>query len=308
MNTIRHYLRLQFSLLNRHISEFGLVPWLGYLLSFGLFIGFSFFIYSRTEYAPYLLLFGAFSVLLNIGERSRNDFLKSIFSAEKYRAIRLIENSIIALPFLITLSIKSDYWVAFITMLGAALMAFIQFSSWSNFTQPSPFGRWPFEFTAGFRKTFYLHLFAYFLTIMGIWVNNFNLGIFSLLVVFVVCLTYYSELEADYYIWIHAQKPKGFLWHKIKTSLFYSSILSLPICGALCGFYPHYSHIILAVQILGYSYLSCFILARYAAFPHPISLPQSILFAVCFVMPPLLLLVIPFFYRQSSQKLTRILS
>lgn len=112
-----------------------------------------------------------------------------------------------------------------------------------------------------------------------------------------MCLTYYSELEADYYIWIHAQKPKGFLWHKIKTSLFYSSILSLPICGALCGFYPHYSHIILAVQILGYSYLSCFILARYAAFPHPISLPQSILFAVCFVMPPLLLLVIPFFYH-----------
>ncbi|MCC6726896.1 MAG: ABC transporter permease [Saprospiraceae bacterium] len=307
MSNISHYFSLQFKLVNRHLSEFGLVPWLGYLLSGVLFTGLSLFLYYKTEYAPYLLLLGALGAALNMGDRSRNDFLKSIFKIKKYRTIRLLENSAIALPFLIILLIKGDYWIAFATIAGAIAMAFIQIGRSSNFTLPTPFGRWPFEFTAGFRKTFYLHLFAYFLTIMGIWVNNFNLGIFSILVVFVVCLTYYGELEADYYIWVHSQKSKSFLWHKIKTALLYSSLLSLPITGVLCGFYPQFFHIILAVQLLGYSYLSCFILAKYAAFPHPISLPQSILFAVCFAMPPLLLLVIPYFYRQSTQKLTCIL-
>ncbi len=190
---------------------------------------------------------------------------------------------------------------------GAAILAFLQFKLATNFTLPTPFYRWPFEFATGFRKTFYLHLFAYFLMLMSVLVDNFNLGIFSLLLVLVVCLTYYSELEADYYVWINAQKPKGFLGHKIKTALIYSSILSLPIIVALCGFYPHYAHIILGFQLLGYSYLTAFILAKYSAFPHQMGLPQSIVLAICFTMPPLLLLVIPIFYRQSTNKLNRIL-
>jgi hypothetical protein len=305
---MRHYFKLQLTLINRHISDFGLRPVLGYLLAFVLFIGLSLALFIKTDFAQYLYLLAAISFLLNLGERSRNEFLKSIFKAGEYRKIRLLENAIIASPFVLFLVYQSCFWAALALVGGAAILAFLQFKAASNFTLPTPFYRWPFEFTSGFRKTFYLHLFAYFLTLMAVLVDNFNLGIFSLLVIFVVCLTYYGELEVDYYIWIHAQKPKGFLWNKIKTALLYSSMLSLPITGVLCGFYPLYTHIILAVQLLGYGYLSCFILAKYAAFPHPISLPQSILFAVCFAMPPLLLLVIPYFYRQSTQKLNRILA
>ncbi len=304
---MRHYFKLQLTLINRHISDFGLRPAIGYLLAFVLFIGLSLALFIKTSFAQYLYLLMVISFLLNLGERSRNEFLKSIFKAGEYRKIRLLENAIVALPFVLFLVYKTCYLSALATAVCAAILAFLQFKAISNFTLPIPFSRWPFEFTAGFRKTFCLHLFAYFLTFMAVLVDNFNLGVFSLLVVFVVCLTYYGELEADYCIWIHAQKPKGFLWTKIKTALLYSSILSLPITGVLCGFYPQYTHIILAVQLLGYGYLSCFILGKYAAFPHPISLPQSIMFAVCFAMPPLLLLVIPFFYRQSTQKLTRIL-
>jgi hypothetical protein len=305
---MRHYFKLQLTLINRHISDFGLRPALGYMLAFVLFIGLSLALFIKTSLAQYMYLLAAISFLLNLGERSRNEFLKSCFKEGEYRKLRLLENAFIALPFMFFLIYESCYLAALALAGCAPILAFMQFKVVSNFTLPTPFARWPFEFATGFRKTFYLHLFAYFLTLMAILVDNFNLGIFSLLVVFVVCLTYYAELEADYYIWIHAQKPKGFLWNKIKTALLYSSILTLPITGVLCGFYPHYFHIILAVQLLGYGYLSCFILAKYAAFPHPISLPQSILFAACFAMPPLLLLVIPYFYRQSTQKLNRILA
>lgn len=307
MNPIRHYFQLQLSLVNRHISEFGLPPWLGYLLSAVLFVGLSFFIYFRTEYAPYFLLFGAFSFLSNIGDPSRNDFIKSIFKTTTFRKIRMLENSIIALPFLMILLIKGDYWIAFAMAMGAVLMAFVQFGRSSNFTLPTPFSRWPFEFTVGFRKTFIFHLLAYFLTFMAVMVGNFNLGIFSLILVFMICLTYYGELEADYYTWIHAQKPTGFLWHKIKIGLLYSTMLTLPTAVPLCLFNPEYWHIILAFQLLGYSYLTTFILAKYAAYPNNLGLPQSILLALSFTMPPLLLLVAWLFYRQSTRKLQTIL-
>jgi hypothetical protein len=307
MNPIRHYFQLQFTLLNRHISEFGLVPWLGYLLSILLFSGLSFFLYYRTEYAPYLLVFGAFSAVLNMGERSRNDFLKSIFKSEEYRKIRLFENGIIAIPFLIILLVKGDYWMALATAAGSILMAFVQFGRSSNFTLPTPFRRWPFEFSMGFRKTFSFHLLAYFLTFMAISVGNFNLGVFSLVLVFMVCLTYYSEVEVTYYVWVHAQQPTSFLWLKIKTGLLYSSMLSLPVAITLCFFNPGYWHIILAFQLLGYAYLSTLILAKYSAFPSSMGLPQSILLALCFTMPPLLLVAAWLFYRQSTRRLQPIL-
>ncbi len=307
MNPIRHYFQLQFTLLNRHISEFGLVPWLGYVLSVGLFIGLSFFLYYRTEYAPYLLLFGTFGAVLNLGERFRNDFIKTTYKTAECKKIRLLENSIIALPFLIILVVKKDYLAALATMLGAILMAFIQFSRSSNFTLPTPFNRCPFEFAVGFRKTFFFHLLAYFLVFMAITVGNFNLGVFSLILVFMVCLTYYSEMEATYFVWVHAQQPKLFLWNKIKTGLLYSTVLSLPIAVSLILFKPEYTHIIITFQLLGYAYLATFILAKYSAFPKNIGLPQSILLALCFTMPPLLLVAASLFYRQSTRSLQPIL-
>jgi hypothetical protein len=303
MKPIRHYFQLQFSLLNRHISEFGLVPWLGYLLSALLFVGLSFFIYYRTVYAPYLLLFGAFSALLNMGERSRNDFLKTIYPISEYRKIRLFENGIIALPFLIILLVKSDYWVALSMALGAIMLAFVQFGRSGNFTLPTPFWHWPFEFAVGFRRTFLFHLLAYFLAFMAIMVGNFNLGVFSLVLVFMVSLTYYSEMEATYYVWINAQSPKSFLWNKIKTGLIYSTLLSLPIVIAVSLFNQEYIPIILAFQLLGYAYLTTIVLAKYSAFPNNMGLPQSILLALSFTMPPLLLFAVWHFYRQSTRKL-----
>ncbi|MCB0519275.1 MAG: ABC transporter permease [Lewinellaceae bacterium] len=307
MNPIRHYFQLQFTMLNRHISEFGLPPWLGYLLSGVLFVGLSFYLYYQTGYAPYLLLFWAFGFMANMGDRNRNDFLKSCYKAPEYRAIRLLENGIIALPFLMVLSIKGDYWVALAVIAATLILAFRQIGRGSNYTLPTPFHRWPFEFAVGFRKTFIFHILAYFLAFMAVKSGNFNLGIFSLVLVFVICLTYYQDMEVAYYVWAHAQQPKVFLWNKIRTGLFYSTILSLPIAATLCLLKPGYWHIILVCQILGYAYLATVVLAKYSAFPKNIGLPQGVLLAMCFLLPPLLLLAAGWFYRQSAKKLQTIL-
>jgi hypothetical protein len=50
-------------------------------------------------------------------------------------------------------------------------------------------------------------------------------------------------------------------------------------------------------------YLTTVILAKYAAYPNEIDLVQGIIMAICLVMPPLLIVVIPFFANQSANKL-----
>jgi len=46
--------------------------------------------------------------------------------------------------------------------------------------------------------------FAYFLTIMGISVGNFNLGVFSLLVIFLTSFSFYTQPDSQFYVWIAA--------------------------------------------------------------------------------------------------------
>ncbi len=96
---MQHYFTLQLTLINRHISDFGLRPALGYLLAVVLFIGLSAALFLKTSFAQYLYLLALISFLLNLGERSRNEFLKSCFKDKAYIRIRLLENAIVALPF-----------------------------------------------------------------------------------------------------------------------------------------------------------------------------------------------------------------
>ena len=60
-------------------------------------------------------------------------------------------------------------------------------------------------------------------------------------------------------------------------------------------------------QALGYCYLLTVILAKYSAYPKKINLPQGILLALSLAMPPLLLVLVPFFYIQSKNRLKEIL-
>lgn len=303
MNPVRHYFQLQFTLLNRHIKAFGLPPWLGYLLSLLLFAGFSLFLFYRTEYAPYLLALGGGSLLINLSGHNRNDFLKSCYKTRLYRIIRLLENSLAIFPFLIVLWIKNSHWIAAATAVGAVLLVFVQMRWDNRFTLPTPFYRWPFEFAVGFRKTVLFLLLAYFLVVMAVAVGNFNLGVFALILVFLICLGFYADMETNYYVWVHSQQPSGFLWHKIKIALRYASLLTLPIAATLCLFQPANWHLVLVFQLMGYAYLSTFVLAKYSAFPQNMGIPQSILLAMSFTMPPLLVVAAWYFYRQSTRKL-----
>jgi hypothetical protein len=176
-----------------------------------------------------------------------------------------------------------------------------------NFTIPTPFYKKPFEFTVGFRNTFYIFPIAYILTCIAISVDNFNLGIFSLLLVFLVAFSFYTQPENEYFVWSFALTPKQFIIEKIKTALLFTSIVSLPIVLTLCFFYYTNIDALIAFYIIGCIFLITIISAKYSAYPDQINLPEGIIIAICISFPPLLLVFAPYFYLKAIKKLQRYL-
>jgi hypothetical protein len=142
---------------------------------------------------------------------------------------------------------------------------------------------------------------------LGISVGNFNLGVFSLLLIFFLATTYYTSPEKEYFVWIYKLTPRGFLIDKIKTALWFSTLLCLPVTIALCFFFLKNIHIVLGLQVLCYLYLATMILAKYSRFPGQVNLPEIGIMALSIWFPPILLGIIPYFYIKSVKRLQEIL-
>jgi len=295
-------------MLNRQLKAFGLLPIVGYILAIIIFVGISMYLFYKTEYAPYIYAFFALSPLSLLSETKRNDFLKNCFVQKDYGVVRLIENSIVALPFIVFLVYQQEFLIALISLIIAFLMARIHFNNQLNYTIPTPFYKKPFEFTVGFRTSIGMFIFAYFLTFMSISVGNFNLGIFALLLVFFTTFSFYFQPDSQFYVWIFSTTSKAFLWEKMKIALVYSTLLALPILISLSYYFPDKLRLLLLFQLLGIIYLWTIILAKYAAFPAAMNVIESIFISLSVVFPPFLLFVIPFFYKKSVRKLDGVLT
>jgi len=304
---MKFYFSLQFKMFNRQLSDFGLLPIIGYLLSVIAFIGLSYILFYATEYASYLYILIAIGIISKLSDPSRNDFLKNSFSLKKYFQLRLLENLIVVIPFILFMIYKAQYLNAGAILISSGLIAFIDINNKFSYTIPTPFFRYPFEFIVGFRNTFFIFIGNYFLTFMAITVGNFNLGFFSILLVFIICMTFYSNPEREYYVWIFSIDPNKFLYRKIKTAILFSTLLTFPILLSMSFFFPEKIGIMLIFQCIGYFYLSTIILAKYSDFPNKMNFTQVILFALGCVFPPFLLFLIPLFYSQSVYSLNKIL-
>lgn len=307
MTTINQYFRLQFSMLKRQLIDFGFNPILGLILIFTAFTGLSFYLFNQLAYANYCYVLIALSVVFKYSESNRNDFLKFNFSKKTYFTIRILENVITVVPFLIFLCFRQEFYPLLFLVLFSTSITLINIQKQSSLTIPTPFYKKPFEFIVGFRNCIILFLLAYFLTAIAVAYNNFNVGLFALMLVFLVCLSFYTQTENDFYVWIYKLNAKAFVLHKIKTAILFSTLICLPITLVLLFFFQTNIRAIIGFQTLGYCYLLTIILAKYSCYPQKMSLPQSLLLAVGVTMPPILLVLIPFFYFKSQQQLKEIL-
>lgn len=292
---------------NRWLKDSGFAPLLAYItLPIGFF-ALSIYLFSKTEYAEYAYLFFAMTLIVRLSETRRMEFLEICFGNRQMKIIRMIENFICAIPFLCFLLYKQLFVSAGLLILLTAMLAMVNFRTTLHVTMRTPFSKTPFEFSTGFRNTFYLFLVAYLLTIIAIVASNFNLGVFAMLLVFATILGYYSKPEHEYYVWVHNTNPRHFLLGKIKTALLFSASLALPIALVLSIFFYRNISMILLFYIVGWAFLIAMIVAKYSAYPSEMNIPHIIILAICLWFPPSLLILIPYLFRKSENKLASLL-
>lgn len=304
---MKNYFYLQYKIINRSFVEFGIPVFIGYLIILGGFFIGTEKLFQQVDYANLIYIVLYAGLTLQLSNFDRNRFLQLCFSQEKYFKLRLIENYVLALPFVAFLIYKQNYLVITFILVLAAILSFIKFDAVFQKTIPTPFSKKPFEFAIGFRKTFYVFAIVFFVLIKAIDVSNLNLGIFSIVACFAIIFSYYSFPENSYYVWNFGLTPKEFLWNKIRISLQYSSYLVVPFVAILCFFFFKEFESILIFTFLGYLFTIAGVLAKYSAYPEKMNVVQGVFLAFSLYFPPLLVVVIPIFYFQAIKNLKRIL-
>jgi hypothetical protein len=302
------YFKLQFQLFRRLLLRQAISPRLVILVFLLGFVPFSNYLFAEVGAAKHLYTILPVTFLFRLSASGRNNFIKSVYSANQYHAIRLAENSLVCLPFLGYLLYQGFFLEAGALLLAALLLSLFRFNAMSSFVVPTPFYKYPFEFLVGFRKVFLLLPIAYALAVIGYFAKNNNLGIAAMLFVFALCISFYNAPEKSIFVWIYKASPKQFINQKISIGLKYSSFLTLPILLFLCVVSPENADVYLLFQLGGYAFLIAVIIAKYASFPEQISMPHGIVIAVCLAMPPLILLVIPFLFNKAVLNLKSILN
>lgn len=304
---MKYYFTLQYKMLNRQLTDFGINPAVAYLLITLLFITVSKYLFNKAGYIAYVYALIPLILVTMLGEVKRNEFLKSCFSKSRYNRIRLIENSLAAIPFSLFLIYEQKHLIAAILFVLANLLSFISLSKSYNFTIPTPFFKYPFEFTVGFRNSIYLIIAAYILAIIAIVNGNFNLGIFAMITLLLCCMSFYITPEPSFYVWTYSLDSKSFIWNKIKVLTLYTTALCFPLTIILAIFFFDKVWLIIGLQGLGYLYILTALLSKYANFPKQIILPEVIILGISIVFPPLLFILIPYFYIKSQKRLKEIL-
>lgn len=304
---MKDYFNLQFVMINRKIREAGFNPVFGYLLGIVAFVLLAEYVFHKTAFARHLVVLSCLGLQLRLSTKNRTDFLLSTFGDNKKTKIRVLENLIVCTPFVALLVYKNALLEGCILLVLSVILAAFSHQTNFNVSIPTPFSKKPFEFSTGFRKSFFIFPFIYTLTVIAINVDNLNLGIFSMLFVFLTSLSYYVKPEQDYFVWIHAESPGKFLRTKILIATKNAVLLASPVLISLLLFYPAEFELILLFLLIGSLFLWTIILAKYAAFPDEINLSQGIIMAFTLSFPPLILATIPFFYNKAINNLKLIL-
>jgi len=303
MSAVRTYFRIRKNIIDRKLVEFGIQPILAYVLAPIFFFILSFFLFYKTQYAVYIYCLIALGYALQSIGRRKNDFLHLHFKDAEYRKLRIAESVIILFPFLLFLMYKLELEAIGVLIIVTILFSVLNLDTRNNFSLPTPFGKFPFEFATGFRKLFPFYLGICFLLMMAVSVSNFNLGLFSLALVPFLCMNFYSEVENPFYVWIYKKSAFEFLQHKCFVSFLYLTLLIFPIAMVMFYYFPSYAKISLVFVFLSYLYLFSYIIYKYVRFPGSLSVGQVILLTISYLFPPILLLTVSYYLPKANKNL-----
>lgn len=304
----KYYFSIQISRFKRALIQIGIHPLIGISLISILFIGISKLIfYKFKDQGIWIYLLILTSLLIQLSSKDHIDSIRKFFREKDTRIIRFLENLLLYIPFAIGLIIEHQYFAPILFMVPVIVCVFLRINTNTNLVIPTPFGQIPYENPVGFRKYSWLFILLLGLYIQGIIVSNYNIGIGVQGILFFVILLNYFKLERSYNIWIFNNNVKTFLFKKIRQGIYASSLICTPIALVNITFQPDLYLEIILIQCIGYLFIMFIVLAKYSMYPYSMSLPHGILFLLCIIFPPLLLVVIPFFYIKALRSLKPIL-
>lgn len=303
------YFKLQFRLLVRHIQKTGLHPLIAFIIVAIFFYFLNYSLHNKgNENLKYLLVFLPLMIMMRLNSKKRNDFLKATFSKSAFLKIRILENELVAVPFLIILLIGQYYIWTFFLGVFSVFLVFFQFQKSFSIVIPNPFFKSSFEFIEGYRALFPLAFLLHLLGFIAIWVGNINLGIFAFLLNGFLPIGFFTKLEPVFFIWNYSMNSKEFLNNKLKVTIRDGILWNLLLLIVLAVFFYKSSFIFLGIFIyllLGYC---AALLCKYAQFPRSQNFLFALKLAFSLLLFPVMILVIPHFYRLAKKELQNILS
>ncbi len=321
---MRNYFQLQLRIVQRFLTEWRLAPWLVALVVPVLFVLGSLLLLERTAYAALAIMVLSWSGFAWLSGSQRNYFLRITYPGATYRKIRLWENTVIILPIVLLFVGKGLgavvrpeasgvawwYWgaLALVQGLVGTAMAYRVVGGRASLKLPTPFSRQPFEFAVGFRRAWWLLVFAIFLLIMGVRAQNFELGAFAWFMTVFGALNFYQKPEPGFYVWVHALSGRQLLLRKLRIGNVHLLILGLPFVLTLLVAFPARWLLVVVGLVLASAYLTLFIVAKYAAYPNEIDLVNAFIIAFGFVVPPLMIFLIPYYFKRAALRLQLVLS
>lgn len=304
---MKYFFRLQFLRLTRTLSDWGLPPWIAFVLFPLAFVGLSQVLFAQVSGAAYLYVGLYYLSVQPLSAPPRDRFLRLTFPERTVLRIRLSEQLVFALPFLLFLLYKAAFTPALLLLGLAILTAFVRVSVRLPYFRVTPFSFQPFEFAVGFRGVYTLLFFVYGISWMGIWADNFGLSWFLIFVLMFFGASFYFKPEPIFYVWMYARTPRTFLWEKFRKGIWHSTLMAAPTLLPLLFFYPYQAGLTLLLWLQGVLCLALALLMKYASYPYQLSSITTLFLIFAFVFPPLLLGLLPYFYIMSQKNLSEIL-
>ena len=305
---MKYYFKLQFTIVCRKLTALGIPPILAFSIGGVLFYYISNFLFESRKEAPLIYLALAVSLLLKTNNYKKYNFIKAHFSKLNVFKIQFLEKFLMMIPFIIFSVYKTSFLIALIMILVAVAVSFISFRSHNAIYLPTPFSRKPFEFSVGFRKTFYLLPLCYALAIISAKVGNFNLGIFALILIFIITTFNYTKREPDLYIWMHKFTPHEFISFKVKQALINLLLLQSPIILILAFVFPELMGALLFFIVFNMLASSVRVLIKYGiSNKNGMNLGDHFTYYLSVLISPFLLILLPYYYKRAIQKLSYLL-
>ncbi|PRD47053.1 hypothetical protein [Sphingobacterium haloxyli] len=304
---MKYYFQLQYQVFRRQIEDIGL-PFLVGLLLFGLLYILLFAITIRApQYTPWLLGYVSISLLYKLTNPNRVDFLKNIFTRQKFLITRCGENIACISPF-IPIAIYGREWLLTILLITLSLIfTVISVRRVEIRSTPTPFRSSAFEFVIFFRRLWLLLLIGYALACISIYYGNINLPFVLLGIVMLMALGAYDIIEDEYIVWNNARSASGFIKNKIHMGCVQLSIIVMPLVLLLLLFGTSMFFWAILSWISGLLLLILVVLMKYAAYPRPVGITEAIACVIIVMMPLLVVVAYPYYYKKAVQNLEKYL-